>query len=38
MKPCSRAHIKINAKKFGLNPKNVTTKIEKRLKKYGLKA
>ena len=38
MKPCSRAHIKINAKKFGLDPYKVTKQIESRLKKYGLNA
>jgi len=38
MPSSKRAHIKINANKFGLNPKVVSAKIEKRLQKYGLKA
>ena len=38
MQPCSRAHIKINAKKFGLDPEKTVAKIERRLQKYGLEA
>jgi hypothetical protein len=38
MRPCSRAHIKINAKKFGLDPDKVSRQIESRLLKHGLKA
>jgi len=38
MKSSSRAHIKINAKKSGLDPDQVSDKIEKRLQTLGLEA